>query len=424
MKSDIIVIGAGASGLMAARELGKNGKKILVLEARDRVGGRIAPISEEMLGYPLEGAAEFVHGNGAVTRALLAEANMHVVPVEGDYWSVHSGSPKKNDFLEVEKGAFTEKLSTLTEDISMSEFISAYFSDEKYEVLRNDVTRMIEGYDAGDLDRISALAIRDEWANEEGWEQGRVMEGYGAMVAFLESECKKQGTEIVLNTEVTGIEMTDQGVAIHTKTGAAYEAEKVIVTVALPIIKTISFTPAIPEKMAAIDAMGFGPAIKMFLKFKTEFWKPLNNGEYKDMQMIISNELMSTWWTQYPHDIPIITGWFAGPKVWQFKESSDEEILDIALTCLAKTFSLEKEMLQNELVASKVMNWAADPYTQGAYSYPTVGYKESADILLESIQDKLFFAGEALYTGKEIATVEGALASGKEVAEKILSIPA
>jgi monoamine oxidase len=404
---------------MAARELAKAGKKVIILEARLRLGGRIVPIGIDDLGYPLEGAAEFVHGKGAVTKALLKEAELHTVPIEGEYWNVRRGTPEKNRFVEVEEQAFVEKLKTVTQDLPIQQFLDKEFPAEQYADLRNAVTHMVEGYDAAEMNRMSTIAVHDEWANEEDMEQSRVAEGYAAMISFLESECKKAGVQIIINAEVSSVDSSKQKITVQTKEGIVYRAEKVIVTVPLPLIQTIAFNPAIPEKIAAIEEMGFGPAMKIFLKFKSEWWKGLNNGDFANMQMIISNEVMGTWWTQYPHEIAIITGWFAGPDSLRYADKTDNEITDTAIECLAKIFKVEKEMLHRELVATKVMNWPADPFTRGAYSYTTVGAREAIKTLSEPIDNKLFFAGEAVYSGKDTGTVEGALASGREVADKI-----
>lgn len=407
---------------MAARELSKAGHVVTILEARTRIGGRIVTISVDQLGYPLEGAAEFVHGNGSVTKALLEEAGLHVVPVEGDYWNVRTGEAKKNErFIPEDEAELIKRLESVMADLPIGDFLKESFAEEKYEHLRNAVTKMVEGYDAGEMSRMSTMAVHDEWANDESWEQGRVVEGYGAMISFLESECRKAGVKIILNTEVISIDSSGEIVIIKTKDGSAYQSQKVIITVPLPLIKTIVFTPAISEKMKAVDIIGFGPAMKIFLKFKTEWWSDIKEHDFSTMQMIISNEVMGTWWTQYPHEVPILTGWFAGPDTREYSDKTDEEITNKAIECLSNIFKVDKEMLQGQLVEAKIMNWPADPFTQGAYSYTTVGAREAIKILSEPVDNKLFFAGEALYSGKDTGTVEGALASGKEVAEKIKS---
>src|SRR5205814_6127959 len=83
----IIVIGAGAAGLMAARELARAGKRVTILEARDRCGGRIHPLPASAFGYPADGGAEFVHGEAPVTRGLLSEAGLSMRTIEGTQWS-------------------------------------------------------------------------------------------------------------------------------------------------------------------------------------------------------------------------------------------------------------------------------------------------------------------------------------------------
>src|SRR6516165_5970587 len=92
----IVVIGAGAAGLIAARELGRAGKKVTVLEARDRCGGRIHSLPTAEFGYPAEGGAEFVHGEAPVTRSLLREAGLSLLPVQGARWTAAQGAFSRN----------------------------------------------------------------------------------------------------------------------------------------------------------------------------------------------------------------------------------------------------------------------------------------------------------------------------------------
>ena len=139
------------------------------------------------------------------------------------------------------------------------------------------------------------------------------------------------------------------------------------------------------------------------------------------MDFIFSNEEIRTWWTQYPDLIPVLTGWLAGPKSQEFLHSSDEEIIEAGIGSLAKIFKVDNEYVKKELVHAKVANWPADLYAKGAYSYWTPESEKAQEELLKPVDNRIFFAGEAFDRGGEASTVEGALASGREAAKKILN---
>src|SRR6202795_5192995 len=109
----IVVIGAGAAGLMAARELGRAGRRVTILEAGDRCGGRVDPLPAAEFGYPAEGGAEFVHGEAPVTRALLREAGLSLLPIEGMQRTVVEDKLLREDLLETHEAQLHAALREL-----------------------------------------------------------------------------------------------------------------------------------------------------------------------------------------------------------------------------------------------------------------------------------------------------------------------
>jgi monoamine oxidase len=149
----VIVIGAGAAGLMASREFGRAGKNVTILEARDRCGGRIDPLPAAEFGYPAEGGAEFVHGEAPVTRGLLREAGLSLLPIEGMQRTVMEGKLWSEDPLEIHEAKLHAALRELKDDVTVAEFLRRQFAGSEYDRLRRSIERMVESYDAADPER-------------------------------------------------------------------------------------------------------------------------------------------------------------------------------------------------------------------------------------------------------------------------------
>lgn len=421
---DVIIIGAGASGLMAAWELAQVDKKVVIAEARDRTGGRIHTFEDGAFAMPIELGAEFIHGKLTLTRWILEKAGIGSYEVDGDIWRKEdTGLEKESDFIE-DYRLLHRKFKELKEDLPVAEFLHTYFPEPEHEELRTSLLSYVEGYYAADPKKASTFALRDELEKADD-EQYRVEGGYKKLLGFLTHELEKRGVRMLLSAPAQKVSWGTDPIEVHTAK-EVLRGRKLMVTVPLGVLQSggIDFIPAIPERLSAAKALGFGAVIKILLQFREPFWKQEEYTAGKDLSnagFIFSEEEVPTWWTQEPKDVPVLVGWLAGPNADRVKHLSEEDILQKALTSLGNIFTLSEEQVRKWLHAWNVCNWAADPYCQGGYSYEVVGGAEQKKMLKVPLEGKLFFAGEALFEGIEGGTVEAALVSGRETAHQVIA---
>lgn len=414
----IVVVGAGAAGLMSARELARAGRRVTVLEARDRLGGRIWPLPVEEFGYPAEAGPEFIHGIAAVTRGLIQEAGLSLRPRGGTRWTVRDGVWSPSDPAVPHANEFYRALDEVTVDVPIAEFLATRFGDKRYDELRRRITRTVEGYDAADPQRASTLALREEWTAPEG-QHGRIAEGYGALIDYLAADCRSHGGEVRFGAEVTAIEQTASGLVVRGRDGATVEAAAAILAVPLPLLAEIALPEAARARAAAAADIGYGNVIKILVRFATRWWAEWRNHDLSALSFLLSDAAVPTWWTQHPTVHPVLTGWYAGPKADRVSSLSEAELVEMGLASLAQVFALPLERLRGELVAGRAINWRNDPFARGAYSYATPKTRAAQRALTEPV-GPIFFSGEALHAGPDIGTVEAAFAIGRQTAQAVL----
>jgi monoamine oxidase len=430
---DVIIAGAGAAGLITARELSKKGLKVCILEAQDRIGGRIHTLRDGKFSSAVELGAEFVHGNLPITIGLLNEAHIAFQPVKGNGWQINEHSKKQKINFGQHWSLFEEKLKELKKDCTLNDFLKNNFSQKKYSLLRNSVKRYAEGFDTADPKKASTMALRDEWLHEDESAQHRIKTGYDQLVDFLANEFKRNKGVIFFNAAAKKIHWEKNNVSILASEKKIYTAKKLVLAVSLGILQakqkrknSLQFSPGIPNQIKMFRKLGFGSVIKILIEFKTAFWRNEKTEKrlgknLRQTGFIFSAEKIPTWWTQLPEKSALLTGWLGGKEAEKLGDESEENIFKISISSLSSIFQLSENEIKENISTWRIVNWNTDPYTLGSYSYATVASKEILKSIKPGIENTLFFCGEAFYEGKDMGTVEAALANGIQTAEIILN---
>jgi len=419
---DVIVIGGGAAGLIAALELALTGRSVAVLEAKERCGGRI---NTHYLanGSRVELGAEFVHGNLPITQELAKKAGLKMYEVKGSIWQKKDGElNEQEDFIE-DFSQLKKKFDQLEYDLTVDEFLNLYLQGEQFQNLRFTLQNYVEGYYAADIKKASTFALREELTKADD-EQYRLETGYQKLVDYLEKECRR-GVQFHFSTAVQQLNWQSGKVEAITERGV-FTAKKAIVTVSIAVLQNegIRFSPSLPHISEAAKQLGFGHVIKINLWFEEAFWKNksyTNNKNLTDLNFLFSEETIPTWWTQHPGKETLLTGWLGGPKAVDLQSLTEYEVVQKAVHSLSNIFGIDVIQLSQLLKEAKIYDWSADPHFNGAYSFEVVNGPAYMEKISEPVNNTVYFAGEGLYHGNEIGTVEAALQSGRSVAQQMIA---
>lgn len=426
MDADVIIIGGGICGLMVAKQLSEKGKKIILLEADDTYGGRIKTVHSKSFSYPIELGAEFIHGEQTNTLQLLKSYKIPYYKTGGNFLKKKGNLVMKAANDVDHTVLILDKLQKLKTDVSVSEFLEKEFAGELFSDLRESIKRYVEGFSAADVTRYSSLALRTD-LEEEG-DQFRLKDGYGALITKLVEDCKANRCRLFTSQVVEEVVWRPSHVQVSTK-WQTFTAPQLVVTASLGVLKLepgqtgyIKFSPGIPQ-LQLVKNLGFGNVVKYIFEIKPGFWKEelsklLKESGEKDFFFLFTEEEVPTWWTQIPKAHNIVTGWLAGSAAKGIGENEDA-ILHKGLNALSKILSVKESDLLNAITGKAVFNWKANPHIQGAYTYKTIHHSDVIATFLNGFNNTIFFAGEAFNGSGSVGTVEAALQSAIEVADKI-----
>ena len=429
---DVVVIGAGAAGLAAARDLADKGLNVVVLEARERIGGRVFTWHEPENDLPIELGAEFIHGSADEVNDLLDEAGLASIDVAGQrYAASGKGLRRLDDFWEQLDRVMRRLLRPPARDRSFQEFLASRPGGRALARERRLALQWVEGFHAADPRVISAHALAEGGYPGDDVEErrlGRVIAGYDRVIEFLAAPLAGR---IRLGEVVTMVRWEAGRVAIEVRTPArgarvAVEARAVIVAVPLGVLKAapdetgaIEFRPALTEKQKALDGLAVGSVMRVVLRLRERVWAP----DYETLSFLHSSDRdLPTWWTAYPARAPLVVGWRGGPGAQALTRLSVDELQSRAVSALARQLHVSRQRLRSLVDGFWTHDWEHDSFARGAYSYTVVGGSDASKALARPLRRTLFFAGEATDTEGATGTVDGAIASGRRAAAQVMRV--
>jgi monoamine oxidase len=440
--NSVIIVGSGISALAAASELTRAGFSIVILEARNRIGGRIFTAQTSGGSHPIELGAEFIHGLPPEIWQPLQEYGLRVTEVEGESWCAsRQGILPCRFFSDV--NSMLGNMDDSLPDESFLDFLTRHFPNPRHdpheEAVKQRAIGYVSGFNAADPALIGVhWLVKSMQAEDQiqGHRAFRLKGGYEKLVELFRQRISGRDVTIHTNSVVTGIKWR-KGLAEVTVQNVdhppSFTASRILVTVPVSVLKaavgqvgTIQFVPPLPQaKFDALSKIEMGEVIRVTLRFRHRFWDrilppPDQDKSLAEMSFLFSqDEFFPTWWTAMPDKAPIITGWAPFQSATRLSGQANSFVVDRALSTLARVLAVPIGELDARLECAYFHDWQSDPFSRGAYTYGKVGADGAQKDLGTPIENTLFFAGEATDTTGHNGTVHGAIASGYRAADQI-----
>jgi monoamine oxidase len=441
----VIVIGAGASGLVAARALAQAGVPVDLIEARERLGGRVITVHEPDWPMPIELGAEFVHGRPEPTLQLLEEAGLALQPLaDRHHWAPPSsalpagfagraGGRGRIPLRELPN--FWQRAGVLlaSVDLEGADMSAAAFADREGLAgeQRAEFELIVRGFHAAPLADVSIQSLAREQSDAGGDDtaQYRVDGGYGRLIGWLAQQLDGSCCQVHTGSSVRHVswqrgrvavdveQAGERGVTVRRLFGRA-----LIVTVPVGVLaraagRGIAFDPELTQKQAALAFLGMGQVEKLVLRFRARCW---DESAVPDFEFVHDPEAtFLTLWRETRDGAQQITAWAGDPRTGCDALRSPEGGVELAITTLSRLLGVDPDRIRRSLIAHHHHCFTGDGYARGAYSYVRPGGEDSHALLARPIEGTLFFAGEAT-DAEWPATVAGAIQSGTRAARELV----
>ena len=398
---DVVIIGAGAAGLAAARAAEKAGLTFTVIEARNRIGGRT--VTDRRFGVPVDGGATFIHFAEKNPWTMIAAELGIATEVgnwrRGGYRATIDGVPEPDD-VELGRRQGRNRMWELAETVDFDHDRSfAALVDGADAATRHAAYAMTRGAVGEEPERVSVA----DYARLYDGGNLIIREGYGTLVGRY-----GEGVPVRLGVTATAIDWSGQGVAVTTSAGTI-RARKAVVTLPVGVLKAegVRFTPSLPREMlTALDGLAMGALSKMILSFAgtrlgatPEMHLVENAGRHPGMSF-----------EMWPFDTDVVVAWYGADYAREINRLPEEEAVRHMLERLQRIVGPEAGKAFRGGVR---YGWSADPMANGSYSYAKPGQARARDALRRPVGDRLWFAGEAM-AGRASMTVAGAHQTGEQ----------
>jgi monoamine oxidase len=417
-QADVIVLGAGMAGLTAARALADGGAQVVVIEARDRIGGRVHTL-RDFTEAPVEAGAEFIHGSGAATLTAVRAAGLRTQPVHLRYLWAHLG-PRTQWFPAHLLYPDTWPSLSITwalrhqrgEDTSAASFIET----KGYRGRGRELARLTtSGHLPGSPEQIGihGLVADGVLRLDEGLNH-RVLDGYDLLPQQVAA-----GLDIRLERRVARISWGPEGVEVTTRGGETFTGRSAISSLPHGVLASgaVTFDPALPEsKVGAINRIATGAVAKVLLRFEERFWPR------RMAQLVCGTGPVTIYWpTSFGTDgPPVLSAYATGPRAEALSEAGPDKAPDVVLDDLERVFP--RAQPRRWVRDARFVDWLTDPNACGGYTYLPPGAVGARAALAAADTGPLLWAGSATMWEPMSDTVEAAYLSGLRAARQASTI--